>query len=213
MKRIFLVILAIGLFTNILNAQNASYSSIEVLKIVRPCVMNTYNFSQDLLDETIKKKFAEAKVDNPDKSKGYKIYRGVSFPAFGSEKLDIYIKTDGKKETSICYIAVSKGYDNFLNPTTDSATMAMVAAWMNELNAGASKVELTHKVEESTDMTNKAEKKYKQSVDDGDDYQKQLEKLKNKIEENKNEQARIKKEMEDEQAKLKALKEKLDAAK
>jgi hypothetical protein len=210
MKKILLFVTMIGLIQSTkLAAQNASVSSIEIAKVSQPCVMATYAFSQDLLDETIKAKFAEAKVESPDKSKGFKIYKGATFPEFGPEKVDIYIKTDGKKETSICYIAVSKGYDNFMNKNTDEKTIENVTTWLNNLVNAAAKVKLGHDIEDAEAVTKKAEKKYNSSADDGKDYLKDLEKLQKKIEDNKAEQAKMLKEMEDAKKVLEGLKAKL----
>jgi hypothetical protein len=210
MKKILLFVSMIGLIQSTkLAAQNASVSSIEIAKVSQPCVMATYAFSQDLLDETIKAKFAEAKVESPDKSKGFKIYKGATFPEFGPEKVDIYIKTDGKKETSICYIAVSKGYDNFMNKNTDEKTIENVTTWLNNLVNAAAKVKLGHDIEDAEAVTKKAEKKYNSSADDGKDYLKDLEKLQKKIEDNKAEQAKMLKEMEDAKKVLEGLKAKL----
>ena len=46
-----LLFVIIGFATS---AQNATESTINIMKVSQPCVMATYNFSQDLLDETIK---------------------------------------------------------------------------------------------------------------------------------------------------------------
>ncbi len=187
---------------NFAQAQNAVLGTVEIAKISQPCLTAGYNFNEDLLIETIEKKMVDAKVPKPDKSKGFKIYKGVNYPAFGPEKMDIYIKTDGKKETSTCIVAVSKGYDNFMQPTTDSAVLANVKTWLSNLQADAGGVQLVHDIETQTDNSKKAEKKYNTSVDDGKDYQKDLEKIQRKIEDNKAEQAKLLKEWEDAKSKV-----------
>jgi hypothetical protein len=203
MKKIVLTLcLGLAFFCKITFAQTAVESNIEIMKVNQPCVMATYTFSQDLLDETIKAKFVDAKVASPDKSKGFKIYKGVTYPPFGAEKMDIYIKTDGKKETSICYVALSKGYDNFMTKVTDAETIANVITWLNGLNGGAAKVQLGHDIEAATEANGKSEKKYNSAIEDGKDFQKDLEKLQKKIEDNKTEQAKLLKELEDAKAKV-----------
>jgi tRNA pseudouridine-54 N-methylase len=210
MKKIsILFITCLGLISNIGKAQNASETNIEIMKVSQPCVMATYNFSQDLLDETIKGKFAEAKASSPDKSKGFKIYKGVIFPEFGADKFDVYIKTDGKKETSIAYVAVSKGYDNFVKKETDTAIVNNVTRWMNNLTTGANLVQLNHDIEDAQEVQKKSDKKYVASVEDGKDLQKDMEKLLKKIEDNKALQAVLLKELNDQSSKLNTLKEKL----
>jgi hypothetical protein len=209
MYKNILIVLACLIFANVCHAQSAVESNIEIAKVNQPCIMATYNFSEDLLIETIKAKMTEAKVPSPDKSKGFKVYSGVVLPAFGTEKLDIYIKTDGKKQTSICYIAISKGYDNFISKTTDTTTIANVMAWLNNLNGDASKIQLGHDIEDGTSMQNKSDKRYNSSVEDGKDLQKDLEKVQQKILENKAEQAKLLKELEEAKAKVLDLKSKL----
>jgi hypothetical protein len=209
MKKFTSIIAAMCLAISSINAQNASESNIDIAKVSQPCVMATYNFSQDLLDETIKLKFAEAKASSPSKMKGFKKYEGVNFPEFGPDKMDVYIKTDGKKETSIAYIAVSKGYDNFVKKETDSAIVNNVVRWMNNLTAGAGSVQLNHDIDDAQELQKKSDKKYQSSVEDGKDLANDLEKLKKKIEDNKAEQAMLLKELNDQNAKLEALKAKL----
>jgi hypothetical protein len=204
-KIIFTICLGLAFICKTSFAQTAVESTIEIMKVNQPCVMATYTFSQDLLDETIKAKFTDAKVASPDKSKGFKIYKGVSYPPFGTDKMDIYIKTDGKKETSICYVALSKGYDNFMTKITDTQTIVNVFAWLNNLSADAAKVKLGHDIEESTSVQSKSEKKYNGMVDDGKDLQKDLEKLQKKMEDNKTEQAKLLKELNEAKAKLTEL--------
>ena len=198
-----LLFVIIGFATS---AQNATESTINIMKVSHPCVMATYNFSQDLLDETIKGRMESAKVPSPGKSKGFRVYRGVNLPEFGTEKMDIYMKTDGKKESSICYVAVSRGYDNFMTAKSDSATISAVENWLNTMVAYASANQWRHDIEDQESVTKKCDKAYNSSVVDGKYYQKDLEKLQRKIEDNKAEQAKLLRELESAKAKLEELK-------
>jgi hypothetical protein len=208
MKRIlFLSFAFIALNTISVSAQMATSSTIEILKGAQPCVMATFPFSEDLLMETIKLKMERAKLDGPDKAKGgFKVYKAASYADFGNEKFDIYFKTDGKKESSICYMALSRGYDNFVNKDKDEVVFLAMMDYMNSLKEDAAKVKLGHDIEDAQEANAKAEKTYNNSVNDGKDYEKDLEKLKKKIEDNKAAQEKLMKEWNDAKTKLQELK-------
>jgi peptidoglycan hydrolase CwlO-like protein len=205
MKKLIIILSAVVGLSVSSFAQTAVESNIEIKKITTPCVMATYNFSQDLLDETIKKRFSDLNASSPDKSKGFKIYRSVSLPEISADRLDVFIKTDGKKQTSICYIALSRGNDNFMNPQSDSQAYTKLKNWMNNLNDNAGAIQLQHEIDDQKDNTAKMEKKYNSSVSDGKGLEKEIENLKKKIEDNKAEQAKKLKDWDDAKAKLEEL--------
>ena len=61
-----------------------------------------------------------------NKLNDFYVFDNVQLPELNNQKLDMYFKvakaTSGDKEQSTVYLMVSKGYDNFVSPLTDTAT-------------------------------------------------------------------------------------------
>ena len=61
-----------------------------------------------------------------NKLNDFYVFDNVQLPELNNQKLDMYFKvakaTSGDKEQSTVYLMVSKGYDNFVSPQTDTAT-------------------------------------------------------------------------------------------
>ena len=61
-----------------------------------------------------------------NKLNDFYVFDNVQLPELNNQKLDMYFKvskaTSGDKEQSTVTLMVSKGYDNFVSPQTDTAT-------------------------------------------------------------------------------------------
>ncbi len=196
------------LFASTIKAQNATEGVVSFKKNNIPAVVASFNVSQDLLDETLKKKMETLGVAKPEKEKGFKVYKGINIPSIAAEKLDMYVTTDGKKNTSMVNIAISTGNENWLTAQNNEAAIKGLKAWVNELVADAVTVQLGHDVEDATDIEKKAFKTYNSAVEDGADLNNKMEKLKKEIEENKAEQAKKLKMLDEAKQKLEELKTK-----
>ncbi len=204
------LLLAIFLFANIAmaKAQGAQESTIEINKIKQACALATYNINPDLLEEAFKRRMNTEGLGSGDKSKGFRVYKKVMYKAFGDTECDIYVKIDGKKETSSALVAVSRGYDNFVSGATDEKAMQNMIAFLNGMPEIATAIQLEKDIESGEDALKKADKKYNNSISDGKDLEADKLKLERKIEDNKKEQADLLKAKDDAKAKLDELKAK-----
>jgi hypothetical protein len=202
-----IVIAVLALLSQNLQAQTAMEGSVEIAKAAQPCaVINYTNISTDLVESTLKQLYDDAKVGSGDKSKGVRSFSGVIWPAISTDKLDYYVKVDGKKNNSTVYLAASKGYTNFITKTSDSATFGRMMAFLNTLQAATTKYQLGEDIKAQEEEIKKAEKALKNSEGDGVDLQKDLEKLQKQIADNKELQAKRKGLAEDAVKKLEELK-------
>jgi predicted RNA-binding protein with RPS1 domain len=204
MKRTLLLLTSI-ICSAVAIAQQAAESTVEALKAQQPCVTVSYNMNPDVVESALKQKLDNAKLGSGDKSKGYRVYKGVNLPDISPDKIDIYTKVEGKKENATVYFLVSKGYDNFISSKSDPDMFKKVMAYVNTLQADAVSYQLNLDIKAAEEEQAKAEKKYNNSVDDGKDLQSDKTKIEKKIEENKAEQEKLAAELEKAKAKLAEL--------
>ncbi len=205
-----LSIICILLFLTIVsNAQNAKSATVEYNKVNAPCVVANYNLPAEVVEDALKKKMDQLKLGSADKSKGFKVYKGVILESISTDKMDYYTKVEGKKGTSTAYIMASKGYDNFANPTDDAKVIENLILFLNNFVTDANAFQLSNDIDAQQKVAEKAQKSYTNAVDDGNSYAKDLEKLQKRIADNKEEQQKLKENAEKEKITLDALKEKL----
>jgi hypothetical protein len=137
------------------------------------------SMAEDILTEDLKSKgFGKGKS-----TKGYKLYQGINFNEISADKIDLYIKAEKKskkeKDKTIITMLVSKGYDNFINATTDPKALAAILVYLNNLKPKLDLGNLDAQIKEQEEIFAKAEKKQANYVDDLSD----LEKKKRNIEE------------------------------
>ena len=70
-----------------------------------------------------------------DKKEGFYVFDGVSLPDLNNQKLDMYFKVVPKSEedksSSVIYLMVSKGYDNFISPESDTSLWNSAQNFLN----------------------------------------------------------------------------------
>lgn len=92
-------------------------------------VSGNKEFVANSLDDYFKKSFNTRSTS----SKGYKLYKGVSWPEVSSDKLDVYYKVDHKKGNNQVTMLVSKGYDNFISSSSAPSIAGSVKDFMNTI--------------------------------------------------------------------------------
>jgi len=116
-------------------AAQSSFTTISYKEKLQPALTIQLPNTQDVAKGTIFQKLKETGY-NPEtkgmffwktnKLDDFYTFDNVQLPELGNQKLDMYFKvaksTSGEKEQSTVYLMVSKGYDNFVSPQTDTAT-------------------------------------------------------------------------------------------
>ncbi|MBL7764818.1 MAG: hypothetical protein JNJ58_01895 [Chitinophagaceae bacterium] len=208
-KSFSLLTFALLLTANGLFAQNAKISSAEVNKISRPCVTADYGMSYEIIDGAFKKKFTESKFGSGDKTKdGYRVYKGIIFQELSTDKVDLYFRVEDRKPNTSVYLLLSKGYDNFLKPETDSLVLQQAVIFLNAFVKDATAFQLNRDIEKQQETILKAESKVKDIQKDGERELKNKSKVESKISKNGVEQSALKTEMESEKKQLEVVKAK-----
>jgi hypothetical protein len=109
-------------------------------------------------------------------------YKGVTFSEISSDKVDLYAKVEkGSNNTSVVYMAVSKGYNNFANGTTDSSIKQnlknFLQSFIKDANSYAADVDIRNQINEVM----KDEKSYQRLLDEQKDLQKKKSNIENRL--------------------------------
>src|SRR5690606_37249486 len=115
-------------------------------------------------------------------------YKGVNIADFGNTTYDLYFKVNKKsrkeKDKSVVYLLISKGYENFAVETTDADLFQKGKAFVSDLLKNAASTDLEKQIAEQEDIANKAEKKYVNSIEEGEDLEKEKKKIEQDITDN-----------------------------
>ncbi|WP_276484178.1 hypothetical protein [Paraflavitalea pollutisoli] len=100
-------------------------------------------------------------------------YKGVVLSEISQEKVDIYTKVvPGPNNTSVVYMAVSRGYNNFTNSQSDSGLNGHVKAFLQSFIGDANKHSGSIDITKQVDDIRKEEDSYQQLVNEQADLQK-----------------------------------------
>lgn len=116
-----------------------------------------------------------------NKQDGFYVFNGVTLPALNNQKLDLYFKIDQKsrsnKGNSVMHMLVSKGYDNYVSPDSDSTTFIAATEFLNSFVAGNVSYSLQKDIEAQEKVIANAEKKLANIEDDEKALRKKLEQI------------------------------------
>ena len=208
MKKIIVSIIAlVSLYT--LQAQaietKATYN-----KVAQPAVLAEYIYDAAIVETAITDDLKQRGFGKGKSTKGYNLYQAINFAEISADKIDLYIKTEKKskkeKDRTIVTVLVSKGYDNFVSGTTETAMMTAILNYVNGLKPKFDTNSLELQVKDQEELVKKAEKKYNNLTDEGVDLEKKKRKVEDDIATNKNDQSAQKNEVEKQRQILASLK-------
>jgi uncharacterized protein YPO0396 len=100
-------------------------------------------------------------------------YTGVTLSEISPDKVDIYTKVEkGPNNSSVVYMAVSKGYNNFTNNASDSLITQNVKIFLQAFVKDAANHSADVGISNQINDVNKDEKKYQHLLDEQKDLQK-----------------------------------------
>ncbi len=211
MKTLLLAMACLMLTAN-LSAQ-AYETKVKYNKVEQPGASVDIAVNVDIVEETLKADLKGRGLGKGDSEKGFIVYKGVIVPEISADKIDLYVKADKKskkdKANSTITAMVSKGYDNFVNGTTEPTVMAGLIKYLNSLTPKFAASNTAVQIEDQAKLVEKAEKKLTNLNDDVSDMEKKIKKLQKDIEDKKAEIEKQKTEIQKEKAALEALKAKL----
>ena len=203
------------LFTGFAFAQEPIKTTVEYNGQKYPCYIIEYNLPPDETENVIKEKL-RAEGYNPDKSKGFIVYRNVKLKELNiDEAEDVFFNIDRKsrkeKDKSLVTLITAKAGEIPEEKVKDAKIVADITSSDNSvsfLNSFQSNINLqAHQlaVNAQTDEVAKAEKKLENLQKDQDKLEKKIKDYQNDLEVNKKDQQA----QTDEIAKQKALLDKL----
>lgn len=109
-------------------------------------------------------------------------YKGVTLSEISPDKLDIYTKVEeGPNNSSVVYMAVSKGYNNFTNSMTDSSITQNVKTFLQSFLMDARNYSADIGITNQVNDIGKDEKNYQQLLDEQGDLQKKRSAIDNRL--------------------------------
>jgi hypothetical protein len=117
-----------------LYAQNARETTAKFKDNPQAAVTADYLADEDFVKEALKEKLAKEGFGKKSSESGYDAYKATNWGRVSSEKLDVYIKVDGRKGKSTVTILAAKGYDNFVSGSKDASLIGKVQEFLNSFN-------------------------------------------------------------------------------
>jgi hypothetical protein len=144
----------------------------------RNAVMIEIKQSVDITTDALEQKLQRAGLKEKVR-KGAASYKGVILSEISKDKIDLYTKVEpGPNNTSVVYIAVSKGYNNFTSSDSDAVITQNVETFLNSFVKDADNHFADVDISNQIKGQNKSEKEYQKLLSE----QKDLETKKTKIE-------------------------------
>ena len=144
--------------------------------------------------------------------KGFTVYKGVRLADLGSDSYDLYFSADRKsrkeKEYSTLTLMIAKGFDSFVADSTDSRLMSNAKNYLDTIKVMIGAYDLEQQIIAQEDAIKKADKKYTNLIEDGQDLEKKRKNIENDIAENIKNQANQKAETEKQRQILETLRAK-----
>jgi valyl-tRNA synthetase len=125
------------LITTDIQAQEAKPVNIIFQEISRSAFQADYKHPKKLMEMTITDRLKKAGIEKYRKVNGFKKYEGVQLSDISENKIDIYMKLQGKKATPSLVMMVSLGYDNFIDSNKDPVITANTISFLNKLSNDA----------------------------------------------------------------------------
>lgn len=182
MRQINTILLsAVFLFAGLFSFGQASEASVMIDKENRHAVTIVVDQPEAATRDALRMRLERSglKIRQTD---GVSKYKGVILSEISSEKLDIYTKVEpGPNNSSVVYMAVSRGYNNYTNSRSDSSINQNVKTFLEsfilDANNHSSDLGITSQMNDIT----KGEKDYQQLLDDQSDLQKKRTAIDNKL--------------------------------
>lgn len=207
----------------ITSSSQSVFTTITIDKRVQPGLMLNLPNNEDVAEGTILQKLKETGYSpetkghafwKKNKLDGFYVFSGVKLPALDNQQLDMYFKVEPKskarKDQSVIYLLVSRGYDNFISPEVDPATFAAASAFLNSFVAGTAGYRLNLDIEDQAKLVKDAEKKLAGLQEDDNSLVKKIENLQADLRKNKSDQTMQEKEIASQKIKLDDLKAKVN---
>jgi len=188
MKNIkIILIIAANLVCGIFAYGQAREASVMIDKENRNAVMIAIDQPEKITESALQKRLERSGLKDRAKN-GVLRYKGVTFSEISPDKLDIYTKVEkGPNNSSVVYMAVSRGYNNFTNGEADSAITENVKNFLQSLTMDAANHSADIGINSQMSEVSKEEKMYEKLLDEQRDLQKKKSNIESRLVEIQNE--------------------------
>jgi hypothetical protein len=179
MKKISIFVIVLTFFgLTSLSSQVVLETSQELNKQQQPAFVVTYNFTQDIAEEAISRYLKSNKIKFKSSKSVFSCER-VNYALLSPNTVDLYYKCvdDKKAGTTMVFIFVSKGYENFVSSATDPVIAANVSGMFSLLKEEARQI----RIERQQKVIDDAQKEVDKSLRKLDDLKDQQRKLEDEI--------------------------------
>lgn len=182
----FTALVALLLAASALFAQGAHDANIRFGKVDRPGLIAEYPYSKGITENAVRARLEKAGLGRPKSEKGFMSYQAVKWNDISPTQVDVYAKVDAGKgdKQSTVVLLVSKGYDNYVNATSDPDIYAKLKSFLDGLTPDIKATQLLADIGAQEELLKLAEKAYKSSDEDGNRLTRDKEKLEKQIAEN-----------------------------
>ncbi len=183
-------------------------ATVEYLKVNRQAVVNEIPFPEKTIRDAIDNRMQQMGYKGKE-SKGFMVYKGVKLADIGNDSYDLYFMADRlsrkNKDNSTLTLLISKGFESFISDSTDAAVMNNAKKYLDSIKLMIAAYDLELQIQAQEDAVKKADKKYTNLVEDGDNLEKKRKSIEKDIEDNKKDQANQKTETEKQRQILETL--------
>jgi hypothetical protein len=218
MKQIFLFAFAL-LQLGVMSAFTQSASSnLNYKGALRPGLVLPLMYKTDIAEQTILAKLKETgykpqmkgnMFSKKNKQEGFYVFTGVQLPELANQKLDLYFKVDpldgNNSLNSSISLLVSKGYDNFVSPETDSATFGASERFLNSFVAETADFQLQKQMDEQKKTLADTENKWQKIRTKQDETRNKISQLEADLKNMQQEELTLQQEVDKQRSSLKDL--------
>ena len=176
-------------------AQEAKYGMTPFGKVQHPAVSETYAAPASIVEDILKKKMAEAKLQTTAKSaeSGFKVMKGVKWNDIATQTIDVYYKVEGNKEKTeaTVYLMSSLGNDNFFTAESHPEEIENTKRFLDLMSKDVSVAKAFADIKPVEAALASAEKKVESLKKDGEKLQNEKRSVEGQISANVTTQANI----------------------
>jgi peptidoglycan hydrolase CwlO-like protein len=163
------------------NTDQARDASVMIDKENRNAVMITIDQPEKITREALKLRMERSGLTDKIKN-GVMSYKGVTLSEISTDKVDIYTKVEkGPNNSSVVYMAVSRGYNNFSTTSVDSNITQNVKTFLQSFVKDADYHSADIGISNQIDDLAKEEKSYQKLLDEQRDLQKKKSNIENRL--------------------------------
>lgn len=186
MKKLFISLLV--LTTCCVTFAQSRIGTAEFQKIQREGISNELSFPEKTISAAITETLQKLGYKGKE-TQGFIVFKSVVLPALGSQPHDLYFSIERKskkeKDASTVTLLISTAFDNFVTQASNPELVSNAMSYMDSLRNTVAIYDLEEQIKDQETVMEKEDKKMLTLISDGEDQEKQLKKLQDKIESNK----------------------------